>query len=432
MSVSLPEHDRCVKLLTGDSLAILPTLADASVDAIVTDPPYELDLMHLRWDASGIAYDTRLWKGCLRVLKPGGHLVAFGAPRTYHRMASAIEDAGFEIRDQVLWIYGSGFPKGTDISKAIDRRRYDRDAVLRVTRFLREARDQSGKTNAQIDAQLGTRGMATHFTSQSQPAVPRQDQWDKLKSFLGFGDEMDAEVARLCERKGKLGEAWERRKITGYHDSPSPANEWSSRYERGKAATSAKARRDEAATEAAREWQGWGTVLKPAHEPIVVARKRLVGSVANNVLSFRTGALNLAACRLPGTEDRPEGRTPANVILDQEGAQQLDKEAGVRGGASRFFYVAKASPGERRAGLAESAPHHPTIKPVRLMRYLVRLVTPPGGVVLDPFAGSGSTGIAAVLEGKRFVGIEREAEYVAVANARINHWKGERDERRAA
>jgi DNA modification methylase len=422
-----------VQLLTGDSLALLPTLADASVDAIVTDPPYELDLMNLKWDASGIAYSVELWRECLRVLKPGGHLLAFGSPRTYHRMAVAIEDAGFEIRDSIHWIYSNGFPKGTDISKSIDRRRYDREDVLRVTQFVREARDRSGKTNAQIDAQLGTRGMAGHFTSQNQPAVPRLEQWQILKSFLGFGDEMDAEVARLCERKGKLGEAWEQRAITGHHHEPPPANQWSSRYEAGKPATPAKVRRDEPASDAAREWQGWGTSLRPAHEPIVVARKRLVGSAANNVLQFRTGAFNLGACRIPATSDRPEGRLPTNVILGEAAASQLDETADVRNGASRFFYVPKASPRERRAGLDSDAPRHPTMKPVQLMRYLVRLVTPPGGVVLDPFTGSGSTGIAAVLEGMRFIGIEREAEYVRVASARINHWKGEEDnERRAA
>jgi SAM-dependent methyltransferase len=456
-----------VRLFTGDSLAILPTFEDASFDAIVTDPPYELDLMNLKWDASGIAYSVELWRECLRVLKPGGHLLAFGAPRTYHRMASAIEDAGFEIRDSIHWIYSNGFPKGTDVSKAIDRRRYDREAVLCLTRFVREARQRSGRTNAEIDALLGTRGMAQHFTSQSQPAVPRLEQWDKLKSLLGFGDEMDAEVERLCERKGKLGEAWDLRAITGHHDEAAPANQWSARYDSGKAATSAKERRDEPATETSREWKGWGTVLKPAHEPIVVARKRLIGSVANNVLQFRTGALNLDACRVPSTSnDRCQGRLPANVIFDEDAAIELDATVGSRksgerkagvlranrggysgptttmpspvcygdeGGASRFFYVAKASPAERRAGLGDSAARHPTIKPVTLMRYLVRLVTPPGGVVLDPFTGSGSTGIAAVLEGKRFIGVEREPEYVAIADARINHWKGEKlDERRAA
>jgi DNA modification methylase len=455
-----------VRILAGDCIDKLREEADASFDAVVTDPPYEIGVVDMAWDSTGIAYNVVLWREVLRVLRPGGHLLAFGSPRTYHRMTCAIEDAGFEIRDSIHWIHGNGFPKGIDVSKAIDRRRYDRDAVLSLTRFLREARDRSGKTNADINAALGV-AMACHWTGQSQPAVPTHEQWVKLKSFLGFGDEMDGEAARLNERKGKLGEAWERRTVTGQHKEPSPVDQWQSRHGRMRHAGPARERRDEPATDAARQWQGWGTGLKPAHEPIVVARKPLVGSVADNVLQFRTGALNLGACRIPSTSENAStsGRLPANVIFDNEAAEELDQQSMVRksgvrktgiarsnrggysgpttalpspvcygdeGGASRFFYVPKASPAERRAGLSEDVPRHPTIKPVTLMRYLVRLVTPPSGVVLDPFTGSGTTGIAAVLEGARFVGIEREPEYVAIAEARIAHWKGEIDEQRAA
>ena len=455
-----------VRLLSGNCLDELRTLGDGSIDAVVTDPPYEIGVVDMAWDSTGIAYNVALWREALRVLKPGGHLLAFGSPRTYHRMTCAIEDAGFEIRDSIHWIYSNGFPKGIDVSKAIDRRRYDREAVLNVTRFIRDARDRSGKTNANINAELGV-GMACHWTGQSQPAVPNREQWEKLKALLAFGDEMDGEVARLCDRKGKLGEAWERRVITGQHDEPPPANQWHARQTRTRDAGPARERRDEPATEESRRWQGWGTTLKPAHEPIVVARKPLTGSVADNVLLFRTGALNLDGCRIPNVRknDTSAGRLPTNVILDEDAANQLDQQQGVRksgvreagvaranrggysgattlmptavcngndDGPSRFFYVPKASPAERRAGLAENAPRHPTIKPVKLMRYLVRLVTPPGGTVLDPFTGSGTTGIAAVLEGARFIGIEREPEYVAIAQARIAHWRGEADAQRAA
>ena len=463
MNPSLPNAGAAdVTLLAGDCRERLSFLDDSSIDAVVTDPPYELDLLGLRWDATGIAYSVELWGEVSRVLRPGGHLLAFGSPRTYHRMTCAIEDAGFEIRDSIHWIHGNGFPKGVDVSKAIDRRRYDRQAVLALTRFIRDARDRSGKTNANINAELGV-AMACHWTGQSQPAVPTLAQWEKLKTLLGFGDEMDAEVARLCERKGKLGEAWERRAVTGQHHEPPPPNQWQARHQTREAGP-ARERRDEPATDAAREWQGWGTTLKPAHEPIVVARKPLEGRIADNVLQFRTGALNLNTCRIPSACES-QGRLPTNVILDDEAATQLDQQTGVRksgartpgiaranrggysgkttaipsaisygdkGGASRFFYVPKASPAERRAGLSDDAPRHPTIKPVTLMRYLVRLVTPPGGVVLDPFTGSGTTGIATVLEGARFIGIEREPEYIAIAEARIAHWKGEADERRAA
>lgn len=455
-----------VRLHLGDCLDELRTFDDASFDAVVTDPPYEIGVVDMAWDSTGVAYNVALWRETLRVLKPGGHLLAFGSPRTYHRMACAIEDAGFEIRDSIHWIYSNGFPKGIDVSKAIDRRRYDREAVLNLTRFIRDARDRSGKKNADINAALGV-SMACHWTGQSQPAVPNREQWEKLKALLSFGDEMDAEVERLCERKGKLGEAWERRVITGQHDEPPPANQWHARQTRMRDAGPARERRDEPATEESRRWKGWGTTLKPAHEPIVVARKPLNGSVADNVLQFRTGALNLDGCRIPNMrpDDASTGRLPTNVILGEDAADDLDQQHGSRksgtraagvaranrggysgattampstvcygdeGGPSRFFYVPKASPAERRAGLADGAPRHPTIKPVTLMRYLVRLVTPPGGIVLDPFTGSGTTGIAAVLEGAQFVGIEREAEYLAVAQARIEHWRGEADVQRAA
>jgi DNA modification methylase len=454
-----------VTLLTGDCMRHLSSLDDASIDAVVTDPPYEIGLAQIAWDSTGIAYSIALWREVLRVLKPGGHLLAFGSARTYHRMTCAIEDAGFEIRDSIHWIYGNGLPKGIDVSKAIDRRRYDRDAVLVVTRFVREARNRSGKTNAQIDSYVGVRGMASHWTSNSQPAVPTMEQWSKLKTFLEFDDSMDPEVARLCERKGRLGAAWEQREITGEYREPAPVNGWAKSLGEKRNSSPSRLRRDIGANAVSRQWHGWGTTLKPAHEPIVVARKSLEGSVADNVLRFRSGALNLAGCSLDADVSSDRRRLPANVILDEGAAQELDSKAGPRksgnsvagvpranrggysgqtsevpspvcygdqGGASRFFYVPKASPAERRAGLSDDAPRHPTIKPVTLMRYLVRLVTPPGGIVLDPFTGSGTTGIASVLEGAQFIGIEREPEYVAIAEARIAHWRGEVDERRAA
>ncbi|HET7437504.1 MAG TPA: site-specific DNA-methyltransferase [Thermoanaerobaculia bacterium] len=415
-------HD--TKLICGDCRDVLRTFADASLDAVITDPPYELELMDFAWDGSGVAFEVAVWREVLRVLKPGGHLLSFGSPRTYHRLASAVESAGFEIRDSIHWIYSNGMPKGIDVSKAIDKRRYDRDAVLRVTAFVRTARNRTDTTNAEIDRYVGTRGMAQHWTSTSQPAVPKLEQWAKLKALLDFGDEMDAEVAQLCERKGKYGEAWERRAITGQYDEGAPGQQWQARYGSGDAAK-ARERRDEAATPEAREWQGWNTTVKPAHEPIVLARKPMQSSVANNVLQFRTGAMNVGGCRIPREDSNREGRLPTNVILGDEAANDL-------GSVASFFYVARASPGERRAGVPNDAVHHPTVKPIALMRHLVRLITPPGGIVLDPFTGSGTTGIAAALEEANFVGIERDADYLAIAKARINHWKGESDERRAA
>ena len=390
----------------GDCRAVLATLDDASIDAIVCDPPYELGFMGKAWDNSGIAYAVTVWQQCLRVLKPGGHLVAFGGSRTYHRLAVAIEDAGFEIRDQIQWIYGSGFPKSLDVSKAMDKQA---GAVRDVVTDKRE--DMFGEYEVDLSYKVPDASKVNpHFISTD------------LK----------------------------RNQTSNYNKSYSPTAP---------------------ATDLAKQWQGWGTALKPAHEPAVLARKPLCGTVADNVTAWGVGALNIDGTRvgsdvvgwggngsngfsggLDSTQDaRPvAGRWPANVIFDEEAALLL-------GEPSRFFYTAKASKAEREAGLyyeewqdarvtgmqsdagmpfriengiptnpkappSQRANHHPTVKPLSLMRYLVRLVTPKGGKVLDPFMGSGSTGCAAVLEGCDFVGIDITPEYVAIAQKRIAHY----------
>jgi DNA modification methylase len=414
-----------VQIITGDCLEVLRTLADCSVDSVVTDPPYGLSFMGKRWDYDVPGVDV--WAECLRVLKPGGHLLAFAGTRTQHRMAVRIEDAGFEIRDMIAWVYGSGFPKSLDVSKAIDKAAGAEREVVGV-------------------------------------------------------DPMRA--ARLVNQMGDYS------------------------TEAGWSAGNRSADITAPATEAVHQWQGWGTALKPALEPITVARKPLIGTVASNVLAHGTGGLNIDGCRVPTDENlnggayakdggrsesqslhggsgmnqpgkttgkeyaQPSGRWPANLIHDGSeevvacfpvtgkstggGKRNGDKFGGGfapsgehsigygdTGSAARFFYCAKASKRDRDEGLedveavktndgravdADNAYQrgaslrknsHPTVKPTDLMRYLCRLVTPPGGVVLDPFMGSGSTGKAAVLEGFRFVGIEREAEYVEIARARI-------------
>jgi len=301
-----------ITLHHGDCRDIMATMDASSVDAIVTDPPYGLAFMGKDWD-HGVP-GVEFWREALRVAKPGAHLLAFGGTRTFHRLACAIEDAGWEIRDTIMWVYGSGFPKSHDVSKAIDK--------------------AAGETG---------------------------------------------------------------------------------------------------------QWSGWGTALKPAYEPIIVARKPLCGTVAENVLRHGTGALNIDGCRAGA-------RWPANVIHD-----------GVMHEHGRYFYCAKASLADREDGLEGLEPqrvargssnnltqwvngtrsyddldprskglaiircnHHPTVKPTELMRYLVRLVTPPGGVVLDPFCGSGSTGRGAILEGMSFIGIDLDAEYLEIARRRIN------------
>lgn len=413
----------------GDCLAIMPTLAENSVDAIVTDPPYGLEFMGKDWD-HGVP-GVHFWAEALRAAKPGAHLLAFGGSRTYHRLAVAIEDAGWEIRDTIMWLYGSGFPKSHDVSKAIDREAGAEREVVGRDRYFSPGRKRTFGNGEKYGTQQGT----------------------------------DEETA------------WE----------TAPA------------------------TPDAERWQGWGTALKPAHEPIVVARKPLQGTVAANVLEWGTGAINVDATRImteddkPAYVDRPQGvsspdwvarggmfredrkgrtstgsplgRWPANVVhdgsaevtrlfpvarggafpgnrntsgygggLDQGATPHGYYAMGDTGSAARFFYCAKASKADRDEGLegfkaglppgskrskpaegrqaalgAPRANHHPTVKPTLLMRWLVRLVTPPGGVVLDPFTGSGSTGKAAMLEGFRFIGIEQDAEYCEIARARIGY-----------
>jgi site-specific DNA-methyltransferase (adenine-specific) len=385
-----------IRVLTGDCLDVLPTLGEASVDACVTDPPYGLSFMGKNWDhgVPGIPF----WKAVFRVLKPGGHLLAFGGSRTYHRLACAIEDAGFEIRDQIMWLYGSGFPKSLDVSKAIDKAAGAEREVVGESRTRQQVQEHKEQSHG------GWNGMET-------------------------------------ENGGVLVTA--------------------------------------PATDAARKWQGWGTALKPAHEPIILARKPLIGTVAANVLAHGAGALNIGACRVKGAEStvrnnhggtgNPEqwrtgngndfqsgseiGRWPANLIHDgseevvgafpestsglmkagtrpigQRAIYGQDAKAGYEttrdygndsGSAARFFYTAKADKGDRLSS------KHPTVKPVDLMAYLCRLVCPPGGIVLDPFAGSGSTGMACMRDGFDAILIEREAEYVADIKRRIAHVSGE-------
>jgi DNA modification methylase len=449
--------DDTVTLHLGDSLHILPTLPDASIDAVITDPPYELGFMGKSWDATGIAYNTELWQHCWRVLKPGGHLIAFGAPRTYHRLACAIEDAGFEIRDSLHWIFGSGFPKGQDIAKSIDRRRDDRERVLQVTAWLAAARDAAGWTNRQIDALWCFNGMAGLWTTQGKAAaVPNAEQWARLRELLGFDDtDILPLVAELNGRKGALGEDWSKREIVGSHKRVRrPSDVQIAGLSEGAYDVTAPA------SEAARRWQGWNTNLKPAHEPIVLARKSTgFNTTVANVLEHGTGALNIDACRTAAGDDyrekcasvvglaskrngatlgewagtredsaHPAGRWPTDVLFGH-GPDCVDGGACAAacplpelGEQARFFpvfrYEAKAAASERPR-LADGTVHA-TVKPLALMRWLVRLVTPPNGVVLDPFAGSGATLEAAVTEGFRVIGIELLPEHSELCVQRLS------------
>jgi site-specific DNA-methyltransferase (adenine-specific) len=438
------------QILHGNNLDILPTLADNSIDSIVTDPPYELGFMGKKWDSSGIAYSVELWQQCLRVLKPGGHLLSFGGTRTYHRVAVAIEDAGFELRDSIAWLYGSGFPKSLDVSKAIDK----------------------------------------------QAGAEREPITEVISDIFG-----DQEVEKKLANPGSTA------------DRLAMGNNWQDNPVETKPATPE-----------AQQWQGWGTALKPAFEPVIVARKGIEGTVANNVLKWGTGGLNIDGSRIGYADEtdggdwdrfkghqsnktirknldgnlgetldervdngKQSGRWPANIILDPYTAELLDEQSGQTksgnikphasnnsstiygngsgfqpditgshigdiGGASRFFYVAKASKRDRNEGLDElletpaadmvdrepdsagmNSPRagagrtsgaknfHPTVKPTSLMEYLIKLVTPPNGTVLDPFTGSGSTGKAAILQGFDFIGIEMTEEYLPIIEGRLKH-----------
>lgn len=415
------------ELMCGDSLEWMPKIADSSIDSIVTDPPYGLKFMGKNWDHGipGEAY----WQEAFRVAKPGAHLLAFGGTRTFHRLTCAIEDAGWEIRDCIMWVYGSGFPKSLDVSKAIDK-----------------------------------------------AAGVERDRYQRPAEGGTFSDDGGTTYG------------------TALINTPE--------------------------TDLAKQWQGFGTALKPSWEPIIVARKPLIGTVVENILAHGTGALNIDACRVEGVdtkwstkksatgtfsqEKRPwkeklsgkeevfggvGGRWPANLIHDGSNevldlfakfgeskssvSDSVSRKNGVlkhggensrpshntsdrvtlaegycdSGTAARFFYCAKASKNDRDEGCEELAlrrvesdfcqggaanprddgrysvgkNHHPTVKPTKLMQYLCRLVTPPGGLILDPFCGSGTTGKAAMLEGFRFIGIELQSEYIDIARARIEY-----------
>ena len=435
------------ELIHGDCIEVLRAMPDCSVDAVVTDPPYGLSFMGKKWD-----YDVpgvEVWAECLRVLKPGGHLLAFAGTRTQHRMAVRIEDAGFEIRDMIAWVYGSGFPKSLDVSKAIDKR--GGAQVAWFGPWFRKWREQNGVSQKQVAALFpsktgGLTGCVANWELSFNMPTPEQFNLIRDKFGLPFDSIDEAEREVVGQHKTDMGGLGGERLGQAGGNITAPA------------------------TDAARQWQGWGTALKPALEPITVARKPLIGTVAENVLQHGTGAINVDGCRV-GTEEiidfkrkenaitasgwkdvnrnpyeqHSQGRWPANFIHD--GSEEVTD---LLGSAARFFYCAKASKRDRDEGCegmelvthqsgmggampvdddgnardrfkAQSRNHHPTVKPTDLMRYLCRLVTPPDGTVLDPFMGSGSTGKAAVLEGFSFIGIEREAEYVAIAQARINH-----------
>lgn len=397
------------QIIEGDCLAVMRTMAANSVDSIVTDPPYGLWFKEKAWDKS--VPTVEVWAEALRVAKPGAYLMAFGGTRTYHRLTCAIEDAGWEIRDCLMWVYGKSWPKNHDISKAIDREKHDQDEVLKVTTFVRDAKSKTNVTNQQIDDVFGVTGMAAHWVaSTGQATVPSVERWERLKVLLGFGPEMDETVKWLNDRKGKPDETWDERVVLGEAESTidgTIAGEAGERKEEFLAQHKKASYKITAPkTEAAKKWEGWGTALRPLWEPIVMARKPVEGATQQNVVEYGTGAINI------GRAIESDGRWPTNMLRD-ESAEALSLPV------SRYCYCAKASRDERTNG-GEVDNRHATVKPVAVMQWLIQLVTRPGGLVVDPFCGSGSTGVACAACGCGFVGIEIEPASAATARARLN------------
>lgn len=458
----IPELNR---IYIGDCVQTMKTWPDNFVDAVVTDPPYEIGFMGKGWDSTGIANNVDMWREVLRVMKPGAHLVAFSATRTYHRMACAIEDAGFEIRDQIQWLYATGFPKSLDVSKAMDKMDGNESRRIRALRFTEWMRS-TGITGRQIN-ELTASCMASHYlTAKEQPEVATADMFDKLRPVLPA---VPADIEELVRWRTIESENFKRRKVVGSRMAPDAKKVRLGVPDRGESGIPARASKEiditTAHTDLAKKWAGWGTALKPANEPIVLARKPIEeNTIADNVVRWGTGALNIEAARIgddtittvgaPKKDTRAFGnfngmepldhigRWPSNVLMDPYAAGILD---GKEPDASRFFYVAKPADEERNDGLrgepkraagvknasgrgfSETDPYaeierenfHPTVKPVDLMSYLIQLVTPRGGVVLDNFMGSGTTGKAAARLGHPFLGCEITAEYIPLAEKRI-------------
>lgn len=489
------------KVYCGKMEDVLVDFTEDAIDSIVTDPPYGLNFMGKKWD-----YDVpsvTQWEEAYRVLKPGGYMLVACGTRTQHRMVVNIEDAGFEIRDVITWHYGSGFPKSLDISKAIDKQ--GGESLSWFIDYILKVADEKNISRKELTMLFPSKnGNPTGWLWNKQKTQGITcEQFNVIKAFLKLPFEDIEEAEREVIGQGKAG------------------------LTKGTIANFAgKTEFDITApeTDGAKEWEGWGTALKPATEFWTLCRKPISeNTVAENVLKHGTGGINIDACRIGlqdcdnkdlrginrniregedgwGMQDnkadivqvlKENGRFPANLILDEFMAAELDKQSGIltsgnvspegfkgeytgtiygkfknnqipsgslygdSGGASRFFYVAKPSPEERNKGLRMSNAKfmdesrkegsiggsnprnrgaefkrnnfHPTVKPIELMRYLVKMVTPKGGTCLDSFCGSGSTLIACKLEEINYIGIDKEQEYCEMAEARIKAWPLQKD-----
>lgn len=431
------------QILTGDCIEQMRQLEPESINAVVTDPPYELGFMGKSWDNSGIANSVEMWSEVLRVLKPGGHVLAFSGTRTYHRMVCAAEDAGFEIRDQIAWMFGSGFPKSLDVSKAIDK---GAGAERQVTReasrdldpgehitFDQRSSSERERRDIPATAAAAWSGWGTALKPAFEPIVVAR------KPLIGT-------VAQNVLEHGTGAINIDATRVEFVDDNDLAAA----------AAAAAAAQRSTADQNANRTAYGEFNNGKGSLEPYLANMHKgrwpanvVLDPEAAAILDAQTGELVSGPESDRGHRRNADSEASRNAYGGFQGQEATGVLYGDRGGASRFFYCAKTSSAERNAGLdgfeikrpdrdtghtdgrqwdipgSHSTPRansHPTVKPVSLMRWLCRLITPPGGAILDPFNGSGSTGCAAVLEGFNYIGIEREPEYVEIAEARIKWW----------
>lgn len=447
------------KLYSGDSLEILKDLPSHSVHSLVTDPPAGIGLLGLEWDDDKggrdqwIKWLTSIMAECNRVMKPGSYGFVWAFPRTSHWTAMALENAGFNVRDVVTHVFGNGFPKNVAIDKALDRAKYtDTELLYRVTAWIRARRDELGLTNKDLDEAAGVRGGACHWTAKfpGQPHIPTLERWERLRPMLGPAPEW---LESIIKPAHEVGEGWSERKVVGQYAKDAGGIG-------GEAFRSNDRNITEPTNEESKKWKGWGTALKPAAEHWILIQKPISEhNIAANVKKHGTGAINIDASRIPVRdkipstrnlafsdgdflwntsqrwrdsiyEQHPLGRHPANLMLTRSDDascparimdSQSERETEVSsyfknfGPEAPFFYSKK--PGKNEKGEDNN---HPTVKPIRLMRYLCRMVTPPGGTVLDPFMGSGTTGVAALDEKLRFLGIERNEPYYRIAEKRLS------------
>ena len=514
------------QVLCSDAIDFMASLDACSIDSIVTDPPHNLVFLGEDWDRKGEPQEYQDWcrewgEEAKRILKPGGYLLAAAATRTHHRLTSGLEDAGFSIRDCLLYLFGNGFPKNYDISKGFDRQALQ--AWLNslpqdeLGGFLVEVQRAYTLNTGRDDEKESSEGMAAPSTGSGQRLLrvavsaaitglasysnkPKLQRRGSTRCLGGYDDpgrrntirEGVYLLERLIERfwkplpEERRHEIWQN--IVGDHQDCQVClppgvrirgigkwkmenGKWKMENEKWKMENGFHSPLSPfhspqsvtaPSTPLARKWEDWGTALKPGWMPIVVAQKPCEGTFCHNVEKWGAGVLNIEACRIalpPHTPDEKtetpgdraaEGRWPANVCLDEEAARQLDRQTGVltsgkgpvrrcasskswsgswrgtesqevygdSGGASRFFYCARASKDERTMQGRVNNPHK-TVKPLELVRWLVRLVTPPRGIVLDPFCGSGTTLMAAKEEGFRFLGCDAEPQYVEIARHRL-------------